>query len=45
MERDWQVELKQSEIPIRRKNWGLVACRYGANEKIGIRSLNTLAAT
>ncbi len=45
MEQNRQVSLKQSKIPIGRKNGHLVVRRYRANEKIGIRSLDSLAAT
>lgn len=36
MEHNWQVSLKQSEIPIRGKNGCLVTRRYGADKKVGI---------
>jgi hypothetical protein len=45
MEDNRQVGLKQRTPPIRGEYGDFVASRYGADEKVGIRSLDPLATT
>jgi len=45
MERNWQVGLQQRKIPVSGKYGDMVPYCYGADEKVGVGALDTLATT